>query len=59
MENGRQAAGLTSARPGITLVDALIATTWGILVFGEFVRCAALLAVAGLPVAGLPWGHAL
>jgi hypothetical protein len=38
LENAYQAGPLTAAQPGITLMDPLAATTWGVAVFGEQIR---------------------
>lgn len=49
LENAYQAGPLTASQPGITLVDPLISTIWGLVVFGEVVNHGARLALTVLP----------
>ncbi|HTS96083.1 MAG TPA: DMT family transporter [Streptosporangiaceae bacterium] len=50
LENAYQAGPLAASQPGITLIDPVISTTWGIMVFGEQVNHGLLLALAPLPL---------
>jgi drug/metabolite transporter (DMT)-like permease len=50
LQNAYQAGPLTAAQPGITLVDPLVSTLWGVLVFGEQVRHGGLLVLTALPL---------
>lgn len=56
LENAYHAGRLAAAQPGITLVDPLVATLWGVLAFGEHVRGGPVLAVAAAPLAVLAAG---
>jgi drug/metabolite transporter (DMT)-like permease len=56
LENAYHAGRLAAAQPGITLVDPLVATLWGVLAFREHVRTGPLLAVAVLPLVLLATG---
>jgi drug/metabolite transporter (DMT)-like permease len=50
LENAYQAGPLTASQPGITLVDPVISTLWGVVVFGEQVNRGTLLARTPLPL---------
>ena len=50
LENAYHAGRLAAAQPGITLMDPLVATLWGVLAFGEKVSTWPLLGLAGLPL---------
>jgi drug/metabolite transporter (DMT)-like permease len=55
LENAYQAGPLTASQPGITLIDPLTSTIWGVVVFGETVNHGTLLAltvIPGIAVAG-------
>lgn len=56
LENAYHAGRLAAAQPGITLMDPLVATLWGVLAFGEHVRRGPVLAVAVLPLLLLAGG---
>ncbi len=56
LENAYQAGPLTASQPGITLVDPLVSTIWGIVVFGEIVNHGALLALTALPAIAVATG---
>jgi drug/metabolite transporter (DMT)-like permease len=56
LENAYQAGPLTASQPGITLVDPLISTIWGIVVFGETVRHGALLDLIVIPAIAVAAG---
>ena len=45
-QNASEAGPLTASQPGITLVDPIISTVWGVVVFGEHVTQGPLLAPA-------------
>ncbi|MBO0776586.1 MAG: DMT family transporter [Actinobacteria bacterium] len=59
LENAYQAGRLAAAQPGITLLDPVTATLWGVLAFGEQVRSGPVLALAVLPVLLLAGGVVL
>lgn len=50
LENAYQAGPLTASQPGITLVDPVISTLWGVVVFGEQVNRGVLLALTPIPL---------
>lgn len=50
LENAYQAGPLTASQPGITLVDPVISTLWGVVVFGELVSRGAVLAFTPIPL---------
>ncbi len=50
LENAYHAGRLAAAQPGITLMDPLVATLWGVLAFGEQVSTWPLLGLAALPL---------
>ena len=54
LENAYQAGPLTASQPGITLVDPVVSTLWGVVVFGETVNRGALLALTTLPAPSSP-----
>jgi drug/metabolite transporter (DMT)-like permease len=56
LENAYQAGPLTASQPGITLVDPVISTLWGVLVFGEQVNRGAILALSPLPLIAVAAG---
>lgn len=56
LENAYHAGKLAAAQPGITLVDPLVATLWGVLAFGEQVSGWPLLGLAALPLLLLAGG---
>jgi hypothetical protein len=56
LENAHHAGPLAAAQPGITLADPLVATTWGVLIFGEDVRGGPVLTLLVLPAAALTPG---
>jgi drug/metabolite transporter (DMT)-like permease len=56
LENAYQAGPLTASQPGITLVDPLVSTIWGIVVFGEVVNHGELLALTALPAVAVATG---
>jgi drug/metabolite transporter (DMT)-like permease len=49
LENAYHAGPLTAVQPGITLVDPLISTLWGVVAFGETVRGGPVLMLVVLP----------
>jgi drug/metabolite transporter (DMT)-like permease len=59
LENAYQAGPLTASQPGITLVDPLISTIWGIVVFGETVSHGIRLGLIVLPALAVAAGVAL
>jgi hypothetical protein len=59
LQNAHHAGRLAAAQPGITLADPLLATVWGVAVFGEQVRGGVYLALAVLPLLLLVAGAAL
>ncbi len=56
LENAYQAGPLAASQPGITLVDPMVSTVWGIVVFGETVSHGALLGLIVLPAAAVAVG---
>ena len=56
LENAYHAGRLAAAQPGITLMDPLVATLWGVLAFGEKVSSWPLLGLAALPLLLLAGG---
>jgi drug/metabolite transporter (DMT)-like permease len=56
LENAYQAGPLAASQPGITLIDPMVSTVWGIVVFGETVRHGAVLALTVLPAAAIAAG---
>lgn len=56
LENAYHAGPLAAAQPGITLADPLVATTWGVFIFGENVRTGPVLFLLALPAAALTAG---
>jgi drug/metabolite transporter (DMT)-like permease len=56
LENAYQAGPLTTSQPGITLVDPLVSTIWGIVVFGETVSHGPLLWLTALPAIAVAGG---
>src|SRR5215469_14170619 len=56
LENAYQAGPLTASEPGITLVDPLVSTIWGIVVFGETVNHGTALALTALPAIAVATG---
>jgi hypothetical protein len=56
LENAYQAGPLTASQPGITLVDPVISTLWGVVVFGEQVSRGALLALTPIPLLAVAAG---
>ncbi|HEY3906850.1 MAG TPA: DMT family transporter [Streptosporangiaceae bacterium] len=56
LENAYQAGPLAASQPGITLVDPMVSTVWGIVVFGETVSHGALLGLTVLPAAAVAVG---
>ncbi|HEX9623455.1 MAG TPA: DMT family transporter [Streptosporangiaceae bacterium] len=56
LENAYQAGPLAASQPGITLVDPMVSTVWGIVVFGETVNHGALLGLTVLPAATVAIG---
>jgi drug/metabolite transporter (DMT)-like permease len=56
LENAYQAGPLTASQPGITLVDPVISTLWGVVVFGEQVSRGVLLAFTPIPLLAVAAG---
>jgi drug/metabolite transporter (DMT)-like permease len=56
LENAYQAGPLTASQPGITLVDPVISTLWGVVVFGELVSRGAILAFTPIPLLAVAAG---
>jgi drug/metabolite transporter (DMT)-like permease len=56
LENAYQAGPLTASQPGITLVDPVISTLWGVMVFGEQVRQGGALAFIPIPLLAVATG---
>jgi drug/metabolite transporter (DMT)-like permease len=56
LENAYQAGPLTASQPGITLVDPLVSTIWGIVVFGETVSQGPLVGLTALPAIAVAGG---
>lgn len=59
LQNAYHAGRLAAAQPGITLLDPLTATTWGVFVFGENVRGGFWAGLALVPAAVLAAGVVL
>ncbi len=59
LENAYQAGPLTASQPGITLVDPLSSTIWGLVVFGEIVYHGALITLIVLPALAVASGVSL
>lgn len=59
LQNAYHAGRLAAAQPGITLVDPIVATIWGVLVFHEHVNTGLLLGLSVLPVLVLAAGVVL
>jgi drug/metabolite transporter (DMT)-like permease len=56
LENAYQAGPLTTSQPGITLVDPLTSTIWGIVIFGETVREGGWLVLIVIPAIAIAGG---
>jgi drug/metabolite transporter (DMT)-like permease len=56
LENAYQAGPLTASQPGITLVDPMVSTVWGVVVFGETINHGTLLGLTALPVIAVATG---
>ncbi|MGH3276206.1 MAG: DMT family transporter [Streptosporangiaceae bacterium] len=56
LENAYQAGPLTASQPGITLVDPVISTLWGVIVFGEKVNSGIPLALTPIPLLAVAAG---
>ena len=56
LENAYQAGPLAASQPGITLIDPMVSTVWGIVVFGETVSHGVLLGLTVLPAAAVAAG---
>ncbi len=56
LQNAYQAGPLAASQPGITLVDPVISTLWGVVVFGELVNRGALLYLAPAPLLAMAAG---
>jgi drug/metabolite transporter (DMT)-like permease len=56
LQNAYNAGTLAAAQPGITLVDPVVSTCWGVLVFNESVREGAVLWLTALPLIALIGG---
>jgi len=56
LENAYQAGPLAASQPGITLVDPLISTLWGVLVFGERVNTGMSVAFIAMPLIAVAGG---
>jgi drug/metabolite transporter (DMT)-like permease len=56
LENAYQAGPLTASQPGITLIDPLISTIWGIVVYGETTNHGLLLRLTVLPAIAVAGG---
>ena len=56
LENAYQAGPLTASQPGITLVDPVVSTLWGVIVFGETVNHGTLLMLTALPALAVASG---
>jgi drug/metabolite transporter (DMT)-like permease len=56
LQNAYEAGPLAASQPGITLVDPIISTLWGVVVFGEQVNRGALLALTPLPLIAVAAG---
>ena len=53
LETAYHARPLAAAQPGITLADPLVATTWGVFVFGKPVRTGPVLVLLAVPAVAL------
>jgi drug/metabolite transporter (DMT)-like permease len=58
LQNAYRAGTLAAAQPGITLVDPLVSTTWGVVVFGEQVRHGPVVLLAIVPLVAVIAGAA-
>lgn len=56
LQNAYNAGTLAAAQPGITLIDPVVSTCWGVLVFDETVREGQILWLTGLPLIALIGG---
>jgi drug/metabolite transporter (DMT)-like permease len=56
LQNAYNAGTLAAAQPGITLVDPVVSTCWGVLVFNESVREGSVLWLTALPLIALIGG---
>jgi drug/metabolite transporter (DMT)-like permease len=56
LQNAYNAGPLAAAQPGITLIDPVVSTCWGVLVFDESVREGPILWLTGLPLIALIGG---
>ncbi len=56
LQNAYNAGPLAAAQPGITLVDPVVSTCWGVLVFNESVREGPILWLTALPLIALIGG---
>jgi drug/metabolite transporter (DMT)-like permease len=56
LQNAYQAGPLTASQPGITLVDPIVSTLWGVVVFGEQINHGTLLALTALPLLAVAGG---
>jgi drug/metabolite transporter (DMT)-like permease len=56
LQNAYQAGPLTASQPGITLVDPIVSTLWGVVVFGEQINHGMLLALTPLPLIAIAGG---
>jgi len=56
LQNAYQAGPLTASQPGITLVDPIVSTLWGVVVFGEQINHGTLLALTPLPLLAIAAG---
>jgi drug/metabolite transporter (DMT)-like permease len=56
LENAYQAGPLTASQPGITLVDPVISTLWGVVVFGEQISRGVPLALTPIPLLAVAAG---
>ncbi|MGH3402271.1 MAG: DMT family transporter [Streptosporangiaceae bacterium] len=56
LQNAYQAGPLTASQPGITLVDPIVSTLWGVVVFGEQINHGVPLALAPLALLAVAGG---
>jgi drug/metabolite transporter (DMT)-like permease len=56
LQNAYEAGPLAASQPGITLVDPIVSTLWGVVVFGEQVNRGTLLALTPLPLIAVAAG---
>jgi drug/metabolite transporter (DMT)-like permease len=56
LQNAYEAGPLAASQPGITLVDPIVSTLWGVVVFGEGVNRGVLLALTPLPLVAVAAG---